>query len=136
MDFYTHFSENNDVTTFHVFALFGYDMAAGRGAFADAFGPMRNVTETFLKQQLPLYYQAQLEEEQERAGDLQDAVSQLKDEISDHEEEIAQLRQEIEKKRDRLAEKSAQLSSASTSREEAAKALEQLNSLLNQVINQ
>lgn len=119
LDLYTHFASDDGRTTFHVFAAYGYDMYAGEGEFKKDLQELKAITQAFLDQLLPEYYQEEAERAADRVDELNDDIDDLKDNISDNEKEIEKLRKEIASMQKELAEKEELLKSAQTRLNEA-----------------
>lgn len=112
LDLYTHFSADNGQTTFHVFAAYGYDMYAGQGKFTQDIQELQSITQAFLDQLLPRYFQEEAERASDRVDELTDDINDLQDGIADNEKEIKKLRKEIASMQKDLEEKNEQLKTA------------------------
>lgn len=119
LDLYTYFSADNGITTFNVFAAYGYDMYAGSGKFTRDLDKLQSITHDFLQQLLPEYYQEEVSAASERVDDLTDEVDDLTEGIADHKEEIEQLRKEIASKEKKLEERKTELERAKAALEKA-----------------
>jgi len=129
MDFFTHYSEDDDITTFHVFASLGYDIYLGNEDLQAEFRTMRSIVESFLDQTIPAYFAERQEEAQEVVDDLKDDITDAEENLDDNKKEIAKLRKEIAELEELIEKKESAL-------QDAEKKLDKVNTQRQEITNQ
>lgn len=112
MDLYTKIVEKKGETTFAVFGRFGYDILIDPSKTPDAFRALQEITDEFLAQFLPEFYQSQVEEQSKKVENFRKKIEDLEKDISNREKKIKDLEKDIQKITKDLEDQRKQLKEA------------------------
>lgn len=96
LNFYTKVVEDGEQTKMSVFASYGYDIHINPEKYPRAFRKIEELTDNFVADYLPKFYQNRIKNAEERLSDLQKRQKDLEDNISDNKGDIEKMYKEIE----------------------------------------
>jgi valyl-tRNA synthetase len=133
MDFYTHIVEDENGSEMKVFIRHGYDIYVDQKNYPNEYKTLHEIVENFLKYYLPIYYQNNINDTEQRIDKLSKEGSKLQKEIKNNTDEVANLKKEIQEKEEQLKTNIQELETARIKLKKRQEKLERMQTKLREL---